>query len=97
MIDLCDFRLLMMWTAAVTEFMQHCGDVVQSIMYPEKHPSLSQDDEDDDEKADKPREILYHALFMSFSKIFLLRPRLVQQNSEFIFVHEIMISLSSPN
>ena len=78
MIDFCDCRLLIQWAAAVTEFMQNCGDVVQSIMHPEKHPYLSQDDG----KEENPREILYHALFMSFSKIFLLRPRLVQQKSE---------------
>ncbi|XP_048749188.2 uncharacterized protein LOC125661261 isoform X3 [Ostrea edulis] len=65
-------RLLIHWTTAVTEFMQNCADVVQSILLPGMHPRLSPYDKS---KEKTPREILYHTLFMSFSRMFLLCPR----------------------
>ncbi|XP_056004819.1 uncharacterized protein LOC125657801 isoform X2 [Ostrea edulis] len=65
-------RLLTHWKTAVAEFMQNCADVVHSILQPEILPRLFPSD---NEVEESPGEILYHNLFMSFSRIFLLRPR----------------------
>lgn len=68
-------RLFSQWVTAVNEFMQSCVDVVRSILHPPMLPKISTDESPVCEKEKNTCEIIYHTLFMSFSKIFLLHPR----------------------
>lgn len=61
------------WFNGVNEFMQSCNDVVQTILHPQMIKPNPLDDQP--EKQQKAREIIFQTLFTSFSKIFLLHPR----------------------
>ena len=69
------YRLFKHWSTKMEDFLEDCKDMVKWLYHPDIFNSSANTSDNKEEEGGKRRDSIYWDLFISWCKVFFLRPK----------------------